>query len=227
MDCTSNALVARRPLMLGMAALAALGLGTVPVAGRSAVRDPIRFRALRNGDPIGTHRLQFTEDGGRLTVDIEILFEVKILFLTVYSYRHTNRETWQDGRLVAIETRTDDNGDRFRVSGRAVGDRFEVDGSSGRLSLPADIVPSSYWDESMATRGEWLDTQAGKLARSAVKPQPAEAVRVGRRTVQAKAYSLVGDITCDLWYHQGEWVKLLFTGEDGSTIEYVRMMPAA
>lgn len=218
-------LVARRSLI---GALAALALVAPPWGrGRGAAAEPIFFRAYRNGEPIGTHKLSFVEDGDTLTVDIEISFQVKILFLTVYSYHHTNRETWQNGRLAAIETRTDDNGDLFSVSGRAVGDRFEVEGSSGRLSLPADIVPSSYWDEAMATRGEWLDTQSGKLARSAVKPQPPEAVKVDRRTVPAKRYALVGDITCDLWYHEGEWVKLLFIGEDGSAIDYLRMTPAA
>ncbi|MDX1541941.1 MAG: DUF6134 family protein [Geminicoccaceae bacterium] len=210
--------------MIGaLASIALAGLLPSPVLGTSGRPRPIRFQARRDGSPIGTHRLDFREEGDRLIVDIEIAFEVKILFLTVYRYHHTNRETWRNGRLAAIETRTDDDGDLFRVSGRAVGDRFEVDGSSGRLSLPAEIVPSSYWDEAMTTRGQWLDTQAGKLARSAVKAQPAEAVVIGGQPVQAKRYALVGDITCDLWYHQGEWVKLLFIGEDGSTIDYVRM----
>lgn len=219
--------LSRRSMVLGLAALAAVR----PVApAAAALRPPakdIAFQALRNGTPIGTHKLRFSGDGERLTVDIEIAFSVKFAFFTLYSYHHTNRETWQGGRLVAIETRTDDNGDRFRVSGRAVGDQLEIDGSSGRLTLPGDTVPSSYWNEAMATRGAWLDTQAGRLARSAVKPQPEEMVRVGRAEVPARRYALVGDITCDLWYHDGEWVKLLFVGEDGSAIDYVRMPGSA
>lgn len=221
----------RRSVLAG--AGATLALAGVPLAARAA--EPrrftrpgaapsgrIAFRALRNGEPLGTHTLAFTQDGERLIVDIEITFAVKFAFITLYSYHHTNRETWQGGRLVAIETRTDDDGDLFRVSGRAAGDVFEVDGSSGRLTLPGDIVPSSYWNEALATRGEWLDTQAGKLARSAVKEQPEEVVDVAGRRVPANRYALSGDITCDLWFHQSEWVKLLFVGEDGSIIDYVR-----
>jgi acyl-CoA synthetase (AMP-forming)/AMP-acid ligase II len=218
----SHPLISRRNLLIGIPALTLLrptgaGAALEPPSG------PVRFRALRNGNPIGTHTLSFTEDGGRLIVDIEIKFAVKFAFITLYSYHHTNRETWQDGRLVAIETRTDDDGDEFRVSGRAVGNTLEIDGSSGKLTLPGDTVPSSYWNEAMATRGEWLDTQAGKLARSTVKQQPDETVEVAGQGVQAKRYALVGDITCDLWFHDGEWVKLLFTGEDGSVIDYLRM----
>jgi hypothetical protein len=222
-----NPLLNRRRVLLGMSALLAVRSPVTALAALNPPSDPILFRALRNGSPIGTHKLTFLRDGEQLSVDIEIRFAVKIAFFTLYSYHHTNRETWQAGRLVAIETRTDDNGDTFRVSGRAVGDRLEVDGSSGRLSLPGDTVPSSYWSEAMATRGEWLDTQVGKLARSAVKELPEEVVEVGRQRVPAKRYALVGDITCDLWYHDGEWVKLLFLGEDGSVIDYRRLAPSA
>ncbi|HEX6142432.1 MAG TPA: DUF6134 family protein [Geminicoccaceae bacterium] len=220
-------LLSRRSMMLGLAALAAVRPLAPAAAALRPPAEDIAFQALRNGSPIGTHKLRFSKDGERLTVDIEIAFAVKFAFLTLYSYHHTNRETWENGRLVRIETRTDDNGERFRVSGRAVGDRLEIDGSSGRLTLPGDTVPSSYWDEAMATRGEWLDTQAGSLARSAVKAQPEEMVRIGRTEVPARRYALVGDITCDLWYHDGEWVKLLFLGEDGSAIDYVRMAGSA
>lgn len=193
----------------------------VPAGGEPT--GAIAFRALRDGTPLGTHRVDFRHTGDRLLVEITIQFEVKLLLFPVYRYHHTNHETWQDGRLVAIETRTDDNGEPFQVSGRAGRDAFEVEGTSGRLSLPPDVVPSSYWSEAIGTRGEWLDTQAGRLARSAVKQQPAETVEVGGRMVQATRYALIGDITCDLWYHDGGWVKLLFTGQDGSTIDYVRM----
>jgi hypothetical protein len=210
-----------------MSGLLALCPRVPAIAALNPPSDPIRFRALRNGSPIGTHKLTFLRDGDHLSVDIEIRFAVKIAFFTLYSYHHTNLETWREGRLVAIETRTDENGDTFRVSGRAVGDRLEIDGSSGRLSLPGDTVPSSYWNEAMATRGEWLDTQAGKLARSSVKELPQEVVDIGRQQVPARRYALVGDITCDLWYHQGEWVKLLFLGEDGSVIDYQRLASSA
>lgn len=219
----SHPLVSRRNLLIGIPALTLLRPAGTAQAAFEPPSGPVKFRALRNGDPIGTHTLGFSEDGERLIVDIEIEFAVRFAFITLYSYHHTNRETWQDGRLVAIETRTDDDGEQFRVSGRAVGDTLEVDGSSGRLTLPGDTVPSSYWNEAMATRGEWLDTQAGKLARSNVKQQPDETVEIRGQPVPARRYALSGDITCDLWFHEGEWVKLLFVGEDGSIIDYVRM----
>ena len=49
------------------------------------------FAVDRNGSPIGHHTLRFRRDGERLTVDIDILLEVKLAFITLYRYHHTNR----------------------------------------------------------------------------------------------------------------------------------------
>ena len=74
------------------------------------------FAVDRNGSPIGHHTLRFSRDGERLSVDIDILLEVKLAFITLYRYRHTNRELWEAGRL--LELRQPDRRQRHRAPGR-------------------------------------------------------------------------------------------------------------
>ena len=181
---------------------------------------PINFTAFRNGSRFGYHNVSFVENEGRLRVDIEISFDYKLAFIPLYRYRHRNREIWADGRLIEIATETDDNGTDYRVEGRAENDRLLVDGSAGKLDLPGNTVPTSYWNEDAVKRGAWLDTQNGKLVRSNVTPKEAAPFSVEGEPVEARAYELEGDITCTLWYHQNRWVGLRFIASDESVIEY-------
>lgn len=199
------------------------GLALLPRAARAAVPDAgrIDFEVLRNGDPIGHHRLAFDEEDGRLHVDIEIQLDVTFTVITLYRYRHRNHEVWDGERLVSLETRTDDNGEEYRVSAQAKGERLIVDGSAGRLELPGDTLPTSYWHEGMVQHSEWLDTQRGALLRSDVEPGGVETIRARGEQIEATRYSLRGDLACDLWYRDGHWEKLRFQ-ISGSTIDYVR-----
>lgn len=186
----------------------------------SSPHEPLTFTAYRNDSRLGFHRIGFVEDGRRLTVDIEIVFDVKLAFIPLYRYRHSNREVWDDGRLISLDSETDDNGESYRVKARAEGDRLLVDGSGGKLDLPGDTLTTSYWHEAAMISGEWLGTQEGQLARSEVTKKPVEMVMVEGQSVEATPYDLIGDITCTLWYRNGRWVKLRFVSEDGSIIDY-------
>lgn len=199
-----------------------IGVGLLPFSAplRAATTAPLTFTAYRNGSRFGFHQVTFAESGPRLEVEIEIAFDYKLAFIPLYRYRHRNREVWEDGRLITLDSETDDNGTPFRVQARADGGRLAVDGIGGKLDLPADTASTSYWNEATIERGEWLDTQNGKLVRSKVTVGAPEPVMVRGEQVEAKPYQLDGDITCTLWYREERWVQLRFIASDGSVIDY-------
>jgi hypothetical protein len=208
----------RRSLILG--AIAG-GSGLLwPLPSRAAPA-PLRFEARRDGEPIGHHRVSFTQQADRLIVDIEINLMVTFAFIPVFRYRHHNREIWTGGRLMALDSRTNDDGMMHRVSARADGGNLLVEGTGGRLTLPGDTLPTSYWNEATVARQAWLNTQDGRLVRSTVEALPPEPILAAGRNVEARRYRLAGDIDCELWYHAGRWSKLRFAAPDGSTIDYL------
>ena len=146
----------RRTILGSMLALPSLGLA----APAGAASWEQAFTVSRNGTPIGRHRLRFQQDGPRLAVDIAIELEVKLAFITVYRYRyrHTNRELWDDGRLIGFTSRTDENGTPHRVEARRAGDGLVVDGDQGRIDAPGDAIPSTYWHRRFLERQPWIDT---------------------------------------------------------------------
>ena len=200
---------------------AVLLLGVVVNGSAMARSDGLAFSVLRDGSPFGTHEISFRQDGEDLHVEVAIDLEVSLGFITLFRYEHRNHEIWRDGRLVSIETRTDDDGERYSVSGRATGKGFLVTGAEGEILMPSDVLPTSYWHPETVQRDRMLDTQRGRLIE--VRVQPIGLERVGGADGQtATRYRVSGDLTLDLWYDaRGEWRKLSFAAR-GSDITYAR-----
>lgn len=200
-----GALSAARPLRAWSAA--------APSAG------DLSFDIRRDGTSIGGHRVAFRRAGGLLEVDIDIDIAVSLAFIPLYAYRHRNREVWRDGQLLALESETDDDGERHTVSARAEGGVLRVTGSGGDFQAPADILPTSYWNPRTVEQTRLLDSQHGRLLAAQSRLLGEERLDGGK---PAQRYRLSGDLDLDLWYAAtGEWVNIAFMAR-GTPVSYVR-----
>jgi hypothetical protein len=215
-----------RHLAIGLVVAAGLVFaGPLGAALHSA--EQIAFRVLRDGEPFGRHSVVFRREAGDLHVEVDIRLEVKLLFVTVFRYRHTNREVWRDGRLVAIDTRTDDDGERYWLRGRANELGLAVEGSSGSFLAPGDVMPTSYWNPRTVERTQLLDTQRGRLIQVDIRAAEVETVAMSGRRVDARRYRVTGDLTLDLWYTaDGAWAKTSFEAR-GAAVDYARLADMA
>ncbi len=198
-------------------------LGSVPLSAKLPDPEGLAFDVFRDGDPLGRHTVAFWRDGEKLHVRIDILLEVNLAFITLFRYTHQNHEIWLDDKLIAIDTQTDDDGDKYWLRGRATEAGFEVEGSGGRFIAPANVLPTSYWRPETATRDRLLDTQHGRLVDVATVPIGKEVVEISGRQVEAMRYNVSGDLDLDLWYTQaGEWAKITFEAR-GAEVVYSRL----
>ncbi|MCW5751403.1 MAG: hypothetical protein KIT81_09670 [Alphaproteobacteria bacterium] len=211
-----------RALLAALALLA--GLAAAPLAAQVPEDGTIAFTVTRNGREIGEHVLSFRRVGDLTEVEIAIDLRVNIAFIPVFRYIHRNREIWQGGRLASIETRTDDDGTPHTVSARLRGEFLEIRSSAGNLRLPADTMPTSYWDRRVLKQSQLLNTQTGELVQVQVSEVGPETVRVGGREVPSVRYRIDGDLKTDIWYavHDNTWTGLRFATKDGSVIQYER-----
>jgi len=186
----------------------------------------IPFQVNMGGAPIGKHSVRFEEKGDELHVFIDIKLEVGLAFITLYEYEHSNHEVWRDGRLTSIETRTNDDGELYTVTGEATEDGFRVEGSEGVITAPADVAPTSYWSQSMLGASAFLDTQRGRIVDLAVDDATDDLFRASNGDwVKACRVSLRGDLNVDAWYDdEGRWVKMAFQLK-GSDFDYDLLRP--
>jgi hypothetical protein len=200
-----------RRLLLAMPALLAAGISPPPAV---AVPPSLVFTARRDGVPFGIHRVRFRTEGRETVAEIEIDLEVRVVGVRVFRYAHRNIERWRDGRLLSLDSTTDDNGTPRRLEVRAEGSGLRLRGSDFEGVLPPESAPTSYWNR-QAIRRPKFDAQGGKPLRLNVSA-PTPDTWAGR---PAERLDVSGDLVLSLWYEGPVWRGLRFRAR-GATVTY-------
>ena len=225
----------RRGFLRGLACAGGLTLAGLPLARpasagielAAAYPEILKFEVTRNGSPLGVVMERFGRDGGDATAEVFIDFRVDLALITLYRYEHRSKERWRAGRLVALDTVTNDNGKAQRVIARPVVDGLQIDGEAGRIVAPADILPSSYWHPRFVEQERMLDSQLGRIIELTITEVGRESVIALGRPVDCVRYAMRGGIDLDFWYDDRRvWQKMSFSFK-GAVIEYTRVAPTA
>lgn len=142
----------------------------------------LTFAVLLDGQPVGSHRFELSEDGDTRRLVSSARFDVKLLGVPVYRYRHDAVEHWRGDCLEKLEARTDDGGEVTTV--RAAPERC--------------VMSFAYWNPRILQQRELLNAQTGRLEAVAV-----QALGEGRYRISGPAYPI------ELAYSpRGEWLGL-------------------
>jgi hypothetical protein len=187
-----------------------------------------RFDVLLDGKPIGEHRFVVSDSGNERRVSSEASFDVKVLFVPVYSYRHTNTESWRDGCLRRIESETDSNGKTYRVVGEDRGGEFVLSTQAGSRMYPGGCMMTfAYWDQQMLRQDRLLNAQTGELVDVEIAPLGSKRVEVEDGSVVADAFRITSasddGIDIRVFYQRdtGRWLSLESTLENGRVMRYL------
>jgi hypothetical protein len=137
-------------------------------------------------------------------------FDVRMLGIAVYRYRHQAAEQWRADCLSAIDATTTDNGRTLRVSGALRAGSFQLDKPAVAI-LPACVSAYAYWDRDLMLRqSKLLNPQTGKLDAARMESLGRETLALHGQAVPADRYRLLAaQNTIDLWYSpRGEWLQL-------------------
>ena len=197
--------LSRRALIVGGLILPVLPAAALAAPGK------LSFAVLRNGAKIGEHLMTFAGDGGDITATTQVAMTVKLGPVPVYRYRHSATERWAAGRFASLETTTDGNGKKQRVSARAGAGGVAIDASAGKLTAPAAAAPLTHWNPKVFG-GPLFNPQDGKL------------LKVRASKVATNQWAIRGETEIDNVYDEaGQWLSLKGKLEDGSRIEYRRL----
>jgi hypothetical protein len=194
----------------------------LPAAEAADLKDgTLSFKVFRDGDPIGTHTVTARHEGGDLILDIAVAIKVKVAFVTAYRYEQTRREVWRDGRLIAFESDTNDDGKKAKTSGKLEGDMLVVTGPDGTQKVRPDIVPNSWWNPELAKQSELLSTFDSKVLKVQAEDAGEESVDTAGGPVKAHRFVLSGEVEREVWYDaDGRWVHMR-TGRGGTPVDWV------
>lgn len=190
-------------------------------AGAAALPEDRLFDIYRRGSRIGSHAVRFRPLGtGTFEVETVVEIAVKVLLVTAYRFRQEGQERWEDGRLVASDVATDDNGKRTRVRVReAGGEGLRVEGEHGTYAVePGTMTDLGFWNQAVTRQSRLVDGQHGELLSIRFAPPVEDSVAVGGRTVPAVRYESAANASAEgtprrgkTWYdREGRWVRTEF-----------------
>ncbi|MEQ8858203.1 MAG: DUF6134 family protein [Pseudomonadales bacterium] len=225
----NNAMALRR---IAAAALMAAAVGvaaSAPAAHAdvdavaSATATEYRFGVFYGDRRIGEHNYEVVHDGAATRVSSRADFQVKILFVTAYRYRHQANELWQDGCLTGLSSVTNDNGERYQVQAERTepGLRLtRMEPSRKEISLDQPCPAGfAYWDRSRLDRDALINAQTGEVSAGQLIEEGNETID-GADTVRYRLQP-EGLAPITLWYRASDdlWVRLE-TRRDDNTLQY-------
>jgi len=230
-DCEGTSVNA----LSGMATAFWLAAGVAPAAEPAPALPPSaewRFAVLLDGRPIGSHRFVLTTmDGRTATLTSEARFNVTLLGVPIYRYRHSASEHWQGNCLESIAASTDDDGRTNGLHGRQEADgRFAIEvrtGSDDATSEPVRgllttcLMTFAYWHPALADQRRLLDPSSGRLESVIFTSLPEAEMEVEGYRASVRGMRIAGlPHPIDVWYLGTRWVGLDTTVAGGRHLSY-------
>ena len=217
-----------RPLLLAAIAVALLPGNATATSG--SAKD-LQFRVLLDDEPIGSHSFRITGDSLKRTIESDASFDVRVLFVPVFSYRHSNTEIWRDGCLIQMDAQTDSNGKQYRVEGRKDDAAYRIGTNTATEAYTADCLMSfAYWDRQILQQSRLLNAQTGAVVEVDVEPLGEMTLELGGRDVAVDGYRIIAedqDVDIKVWYNlaDGGWVSLESRLKNGRLMRYLPAYP--
>lgn len=219
-----HAAVRSRIAAAALGAFVMLALLAAPAAASAQTPGTtLDFGVERNEAEIGSHRIRFAREDGRLIVDTDVSIRVAVAFITVYRFTHRAHEVWEGDRLIALDAETDDDGTPHRLTARADGDGFRVTHNGVESRVPAGLIPTSLWNRATVRQTTLLGTLRGDA-------MPTQVTALGSMPIMAAGKEVVADgFLIDAspdykrwaWYDTGgRLVAVRLEGRDGSLVQY-------
>jgi len=185
----------------------------------------LNYTVLRDGKPIGTHAVTIDQNGPQTSVEVETDIAVKVLFVTAYKFKHSSKESWDNGQLVSITSTTDDDGVAKELNAQIQDGRIAVDskvkGQERRQHADAATLPASLWNAKTVQQSALLNTLDGQVMNVQVENLGAEEVDAGGAKLSANHYAITGELTREVWFDaKGRLVRMRFPDKTNSEIVY-------
>jgi hypothetical protein len=190
-------------------------------AAAQAESDAWKFRVLLDGSEIGRHDfvLHATDQGRELRSQARL--DVRVLFVSVYSYVHDAVERWDGNCLQSLSSRTQTNGERESVNATVRAGRLLVERGDTRDQHEGCVMTFAYWNPQVLKAQRLLNSQTGELVPVTVTARGQDTIQLRGQPLAAQRFRISGpSLQIDLWYAGERWVGLEAPAQGGRRLRY-------
>jgi hypothetical protein len=194
---------------------------SVAATASSATEDRL-FDVTLDGLTVGTYRSTLHRQGGRVRAVTEARFGLRLLLVDAFRYELSADEQWQGDCLVALDSRTLEQGRTTTVTGRESGGRFVVDGPRGTATFERCPMSFAYWNPRILVREALVNLQTGVATPIRVHDLGADRVEARGTMRDAHRYRIDTERTStEVWYAADDgWIALRSTTRSGHVLGY-------
>jgi hypothetical protein len=136
-----------------------------------------------------------------------------------YTYSFRGNEVWKDGRLVRMDSASNDDGKQFSVNAVADGNALRVRVNGQEHASRPDVWTTTYWrlpDAQYRNRGvPLLDADTGRDINGALQYVGTSQLTVAGQVKTCTRYRVTGGVQVELWYDDQERMVRQESVEDG------------
>ncbi|XOJ89790.1 DUF6134 family protein [Methylophilaceae bacterium Uisw_097] len=179
------------------------------VISNSTYAEEWNFDAVLNDKVIGQHTFIYEDEKTISNAN----FKFEYLFMD-FIYQHKSTETWQEGCLKTISSKTDDDGDLYEVSGHIGTDRFLVTTNNKTTELPSCVMTFAYGNPKILDQKKLMNSQSGEYLDVDIQFIREENHKVKGKDILTDLWRIEaniddGDLLIHLWYDKNmNWVSL-------------------
>ena len=179
------------------------------VISNSTYAEEWNFDAVLNDKVIGQHTFIYENEKTISNAN----FKFEYLFMD-FIYQHKSTETWQEGCLKTISSKTDDDGDLYEVSGHIGTDRFLVTTNNKTSELPSCVMTFAYGNPKILEQKKLMNSQSGEYLAVDIQFIREENHIVKGEDILTDLWRIEaniddGDLLIHLWYDKNmNWVSL-------------------
>ena len=213
-----------RSAVLLAAPLAAM-LAVTASASTGAADRAWSFDVYLDDSRIGYHDYRLVESrDGSVRLEAEASFNVRILFINAFRYRHEIEETWSGDCLTGVVAKTNSNGKRTEVVGELTEQGFTVSTGEEERALAECVMTFAYWNPAFLEQPRLLNPQTGEFVDVEVELLGNEPLPLSRKAEQARCYLVrARNMEVRVWYSpDAEWLALESPTKGGRKIRYER-----
>ncbi len=183
-----------------------------------------RFDVYLDDKSIGWHKFGLrTAPNGDVSMTTQAEFDVKLLFVRVFSYEHQAAETWREGCLQNIDSSTRQNKKQFKVRGTNQGAGLVLTLPSISATPIRCAQSFAYWNPSILEASSLLNSQTGLVEDVTVTQNGETSLDIGGKRLRASEFTITtlkGDIR--VWYEVGtnRWLALEAPAKGGRKLRY-------
>jgi Family of unknown function (DUF6134) len=201
---------------------AAAALLAMPLAALADDAGEYTFAILKDGAPVGVHRVAFDRAGTRIAIREATVIEVRLAVIPIYRFEHEARQIWENGRAVRIDATTNDNGKELQITVRPDGQGYirTVNGRVDRFN--ASMAVLAFWNKDTLKHHAFFSVVEDRTLRASFEFAGKERITIAGAGLDVDHYRMVGDEERELWYDAAGHIAKVRLRRLGSEIEYVR-----